>query len=84
MEQDGNIQYEDCGTNGEMFPCIGVCCNKDKSMFKASYTIVCPYCRIFISLPYGPSLKTVTIIECCKFGYGRRITELPDKLTDRL
>jgi len=75
VEQNSNVQYENCGTKEEMFPSIGLCCNKGKSMFKASYTIACPYCRIFISLPYVLSLKTVTFIECCKFGYGRRITE---------
>jgi hypothetical protein len=75
MGQKGKTQYEDCGINGEMFPCIGVCCHKSEAMFKASYTKACPYCRISTSLPYGPSLKIVTILECCKLGYGKRITE---------
>lgn len=75
MEQNGNTQHKDCGKSGEMFPFIGVCCNKGKSMLKASYTKTCPYCHISTSLPYGPSLATVTIIECSKFRYGKRMTE---------
>ena len=75
MDQNNNTQYEDCGIGGEVFPCIGVCCNKGKAMFKASYIKACPYCRISTSLPHGPNLKTVTIIECSKLGYGRRMTE---------
>lgn len=40
-----------------------------------SYEKVCPYCEISSSIPYGKSLKTVTIFECGRFGYGKRIQD---------
>ncbi len=75
MEQKGKILYENCGVNEDMFPCTGICCAKDDAVFKASYAKTCPYCRISTSLPYGPSLRTATIFECGRLGYGRRVTE---------
>jgi hypothetical protein len=75
MGKDGQILYENCGVNGDMFPCMGKCCSKDDAGFKISYAKICPYCRMSTSLPYGPGLKTAIIFECTRLGYGRRITE---------
>ena len=65
---------KDCGVSEEMFPCIGKCCRKNSAVFMVSYEKICPYCDISASLPYGESLKIVTIFECRKFGYGKRVT----------
>jgi hypothetical protein len=75
MDIKGPVLYENCGVNEEMFPCLGKCFDKNASVFKVSYAQVCPYCQISTSLPYGPSLKTATIVECARLGYGRRVTE---------
>jgi len=75
MEDKGKILYENCGVNEGMFPCMGKCCSKDRAAVKASYAKACPHCRISTSLPYGTGMKTVTIIECDKLGYGRIIKE---------
>jgi hypothetical protein len=53
---------------------MGKCCCKNSAVFMASYEKICPYCDISASLPYGESLKIVTIFECRKFGYGKRVT----------
>ena len=63
-----------CGVSEEMFPCMGKCCCKNSAVFMASYEKICPHCDISASLPYGASLKTMTIFECRKFGYGKRVT----------
>jgi hypothetical protein len=75
MEDKEKSLYENCGVNEDMFPCMGKCCAEDIAAFIVSYTKVCPYCRISTSLPYGPRLRMVTIFECVRHGYGRRITE---------
>lgn len=68
------IPCKDCGVDEEMFPCMGKCCRKNDALFMASYEKTCPYCDISASLPYGASLKTVTIFECSRLGYGKRLT----------
>jgi hypothetical protein len=65
---------EDCGVDEEMFPCMGKCCRKNDATYMASYEKICPYFDILASLPYGASLKTVTIFECGRLGYGKRLT----------
>jgi len=66
---------EDCGVDEEVFPCLGRCCRKKDALFMASYEKTCPHCDILTWLPYGTSLKIVTIIECSRLGYGKRVTE---------
>ena len=66
---------KDCGVDEEMFPCMGKCCRKNDALFMVSYEKTCRYCDISTSLPYGASLKTVTIFECSRLGYGKRVTE---------
>lgn len=66
------LPNEDCGVREEMFPCMGKCCHKNSM---ASYERICPYCDISPSLPCGESLKIVTIFECSKLGFGKRVTE---------
>lgn len=75
MENKGKGLYENCGINKGIFPCLEKCCKRYRTVLKASYIQVCPYCRVTTSLPYGPSLKTATIFECSRLGYGRRVTE---------
>jgi hypothetical protein len=77
MEADRikNRTDEDCGVSEEQFPCPGKCCCKNDSAFLFSYRKACPYCRIATSLPEGERLKTATIIECDRLGYGRRVSE---------
>lgn len=67
--------HEDCGVDEEMFPCMGKCCRKKDVLFIAEYEKICPYIDISSSFPCGADLKTVTIFECCKFGYGKRINK---------
>ena len=69
------IPCKDCGVDEEMFPCVGKCCRKNDALFMASYEKTCPHCDISSSLPYGASLKMVTIFECSRFGYGKKVTE---------
>ena len=69
------IPCKDCGVDEEMFPCLGKCCRKNDALFMASYEKTCPHCDISSSLPYGASLKMVTIFECSRFGYGKKVTE---------
>ncbi len=61
--------------NEDLFPCLGKCCCKSSALFMASYEKVCPYCDISASLPYGADLKIVTIFECGKLDYGKRVME---------
>lgn len=75
MEDRGETGHENCGVKEEMFPCLGICCIKDNAVFKVSYVKVCPYCSISTSLPCGLSLRTATIFECSRLGYGKRIME---------
>lgn len=66
---------EDCGVDEITFPRMGKCCHKKDVSFMASYEKICPYCDISATFPYGASLKTVTIFECSRLGYGKRVTE---------
>lgn len=75
MEDKKENINENCVVNEDMFPCMGICCARDGLAFKVSYAKICPYCRISTSLPSGSSLKTATIFECGRLGYGRRMTE---------
>lgn len=70
-----NISSENCGVGEELFPCMGKCCRKKDASFMVSYEKICPYCDISVSFPYGANLKTMTIFECSRFGYGKRVTE---------
>ena len=65
---------KDCGVSEEFFLFMLKFCCKNSAVFVASYEKICPYCDISASLPYGESLKIVTIFECRKFGYGKRVT----------
>lgn len=69
------IPDEDCSVSEDMFPCEGKCCHKSGTAFMANPVSDCLYCRISKSHPYGMGMKTVTIFECGRLGYGRRITE---------
>ncbi len=75
MDIKGKELYKNCGVNEDMFPCLGKCFDRNGTVLKVSYAQVCPYCHISTSLPYGPSLKTATILECGRLGYGIRISE---------
>ncbi len=77
MRDDDTKKFpgEDCDVSEKDFPCKGKCCHQSVAPFMASYVSDCPHCRISTSLPYGTGMKTVTIFECEKLGYGRRITE---------
>lgn len=66
---------EDCGVSEDMFPCMGKCFHKRVAALMATDASDCPYCRISTSFPYGAGMKTVTIFECSRLGYGRRVTE---------
>ncbi|HBR30725.1 MAG TPA: hypothetical protein DD733_01445 [Clostridiales bacterium] len=66
-------QYKDCGVCEEDFPSIGKCGRKKEGSF-ALYEKICPYCYISVYLPQGVNLKTVTIFECSRLGYGKRET----------
>ena len=69
------ILDEDCGVDEKMFPCMAKCCRKKDASFMVSYEKTCPYCDKSASLLFGASMKTVTIFECSRFGYGKRVTE---------
>ena len=73
MDINERVLFENCGVEEGMFPCLGICCSENDTLFGVSYAKVCPYCRISTSLPYGQDLKTATIIECDRLGYGKRI-----------
>lgn len=66
---------EECGISEDVFPVEGKCCHKNGPGFIVTLECDCPYCRISKSLPYGTDMRTVTIFECIRLGYGRRITE---------
>lgn len=77
MKEDDRkeLSNEGCNVSEDMFPLAGKCCNKSGVVFEALFVRDCPYCRISKSHPYGAGMKTVTIFECEKLGYGRKITE---------
>ena len=75
MQNRDNLLYENCGIREDMFPCLGICCSQDKSFLNTAYVKVCPYCQISTSLPSGTSLRTASIFECSRLGYGRRVTK---------
>lgn len=75
MKDNGKILSENCGVNEEIFPCMGKCCRKNEGVFTVSYEKTCPHCDITTSLPYGANLKIVTIFECVRLGYDKRVTE---------
>lgn len=66
---------EYCGVNEEMFPYIEKCYRKNDSLLNTLYERVCPYCDISSCLPYGSSLKVVTIFVCFKLDYGKKVTD---------
>jgi hypothetical protein len=67
--------YEGCEVNEQSFPCLGKCfCSSDVGLM-VSYQKLCPYCLVSTSLPDGISLRTITIFECEKLGYGKRSSE---------
>lgn len=66
---------EDCNVSEDMFPLAGKCCHKRGTAFIENHVSDCAYCRISTSHPYGAGMKTVTIFECIRLGYGSRITE---------
>jgi len=66
---------EDCNISEDMFPFEGKCCHRSSTAFAATYVSDCPCCRISTSHPYGTGMKTVTIFECSRLGYGRKISE---------
>lgn len=68
-----NCGYINCGVEMDEFPRMGTCCRKNDDPV-ASYEKVCIWCSIWTSLPEGASLKTATIFECGRLGYGRRMT----------
>ena len=69
------IHDEDCGVSEDDFPLMEKCCHQGGDAFMATYVSDCPYFHISTSLPYGKGMKTVTIFECDRLGYGRRITK---------
>jgi len=75
MQRRDKLLYESCGVEEDMFPCLGICCSQDNSILNTAYVKVCPYCQISTSLPSGARLRTATILECSRLGYGRRVTE---------
>jgi hypothetical protein len=66
---------KDCGVKEELFPRMGKCCRKNTDGAFSAYVKDCAHCHIATSLPYGPSLRTSTIFECDRLGYGRRVSE---------
>lgn len=76
MGIDGeNREYQDCGVMVDEFPQMGKCCRKKEKSAVNAYKKICIWCSIWTSLPDGASLKTATIFECARLGYGRRIKE---------
>ena len=65
----------DCGVPEGQFPNLGKCCSKGNSISGTVYKKVCPYCSIWSSLPEGTSLVITYIVECSRYGYGKRIKE---------
>jgi len=75
MHTDKKLPGKDCGVSEGNFPGPGKCFQKGSDVFMGSYEKTCPYCKISSSLPYGPNLKTATIFECGRYGFGKRVTE---------
>ncbi|MDP4152846.1 MAG: hypothetical protein Q8865_05305 [Bacillota bacterium] len=68
-EIDENIDA-DCFVTEGQFPCLGRCLSFDCSTASKN---ICSYCEVWTSLPNGANLEVATIVECRKFGYGKRI-----------
>ena len=66
---------EPCSVDKDSFPCIGKCCQMNKSAVDNFYEAICQRCEVWKSLPDSDSLKVVTIIECGLYGYGKRLEE---------
>lgn len=65
----------DCGVNEEQFPQMRQCCIYIGFGTLQKYQKICPYCKVWSSLPDGLTLEVATIFECIRYGYGKRVKE---------
>jgi hypothetical protein len=65
-----------CSVSDEQFPCMGKCCICRNIEVGSSYKKVCCYCSIWKSPPDSVSLEIATIVECERFGYGKRLKKI--------
>lgn len=62
-----------CGVSETMFPRMGKCCEAKAGIFGTEYNGSCPYCSV-LKLPIdSSSLEIVTLFECTRCGYGKRV-----------
>lgn len=66
--------FEECRVSEEQFPHIGKCCRRKVGPGGADYEKICPHCTVWISPPDPATLEIAAIIECPKYGFGKRIT----------
>jgi hypothetical protein len=66
---------EDCGVPEEFFPWLGKCCLRTGSPASGIFREKCLHCSIWSSLPDGGDLTITHILECARYGYGKRIKE---------
>lgn len=65
----------DCGVPEGEFPRLGKCCSKTGSISGTYYEQLCAFCSLWRSLPNGTTLAVNNIIECSRYGYGKRIKD---------
>ena len=64
---------EACGVSETMFPRMGKCCEARDGIFGTEYNGCCPCCSA-LKLPIdSSSLEIVTLFECTRCGYGKRV-----------
>ncbi len=65
----------DCNLGEDEFPKQGKCYDQGRSVSGKVIKGICPYCRIFTSLPEGADLVVAQMFECSLYGYVKRIKE---------
>ena len=72
---EATVRPEDgqCGVSEAQFPHIGKCCEARTVTVGTEYNGACPFCSV-LKLPIdSSSLEIVTLFECTRYGYGRRV-----------
>jgi hypothetical protein len=67
-----NLQMA-CGVSEDGFPSLHRCCEKIASESEIKYSQSCPYCTVWASMPDSADLIVTHIVECTRYGYGKRI-----------
>ncbi len=64
--------FKPCAVLGEQFPVEGKYLSINAGTADIRFEALCSRCRVWSTLPYRKSLRTVYLIGCNACGYGKR------------